>query len=423
MPQNPRRAPAAQPTAPTQQGLTAQQCEAAPLTHGNAIKKLSDGGGLFLQIDSRSKGWRLRYRFNGKDSLMSLGVYPTVSLEKARTLAKDARAKLERGESPADARRKERDDAWLQAAKTFGVVAAEYNASQLHTSAKTQERHRRLYGHARKLHSRTFAQIERPDILTVCRTLEGVGKRETAHRLGIYVSQVFRFARDNGYFKGVDPTAGGFGKSLSPVRTVNRPALTESRAVGGLMRNIDSGEFLMMGATVTRALQLLARTAVRPGELANAEWSEVDLTGQRHNGKPTWVIPLHRMKMRDANRSNHVVPLSRQAVAILEAQQTLTGDGKYIFPNSRSAARPMSDAAMSAALIGLGYRDQHCPHGFRATFKTLAHDVLKAESELVERQLAHRVGSEVARAYDRSQRLEERRKLMQDYSDLLDKLT
>lgn len=126
--------------------------------------------------------------------------------------------------------------------------------------------------------------------------------------------------------------------------------------------------------------------------------------------------------MRDGNRTDHVVPLSRQVREILRAQQALTGHGKYVFPNARTDARPMTDAALSVALVALGYKDQHVPHGFRTTFKTLSLDVLKAELELIERQLAHKWGTEVQGAYDRAQRLDERRQLMQAYSDLLDKL-
>jgi integrase len=305
------------------------------------------------------------------------------------------------------------------------VVAVEYNATQVHKSAETRKRCERNYRYSGKLHNRTFSQIERPDILALCET-RGRVTRETALRLGIYIGQVFTFARDKGYYKGVDPTIGGFGKSMTRIlgsaRSKHRPGLTNPEAVAGIMRLIDDCVWLGTSATVANALRILARTAVRPGELANAEWSEVDLDGAKHKGKPTWVIPIHRMKMRDANRTDHVVPLSRQAVEIFKAQHALTGHGKYVFPNERSDARPMTDTAMSAALIGLGYRDQHVPHGFRTTFKTFAHDVLKAESEIVERQLAHRVGSDVAGAYDRSQRLEERRALMQEYSDLLDRL-
>jgi integrase len=405
--------------------LTVEQVKTTPLTDGKAIRKLQDGDGLFLQVDAKSKGWRFRYRFAGKDSLLSLGVYPQVSIEQARGAAAEARAQLNRGENPSEARRRARGEAWLEAAKTFGVVAAEYNATREGAAAKTVERCRRMYRHSRKIHGRTFAQIERPDILALCET-RGRVTRETAHRLGIYIGQVFTFARDKGYYKGVDPTAGGVGKSLSRIlgehKEKHRPALTEPAAVGMLLRMMDS--FPTMGATptVASALQVLARTAVRPGELANAEWIEMDLDGAKHDGNPTWVIPLHRMKEKDERRPDHIVPLSRQAVAILKAQHALTGHGRYVFPNQRSDVRPMSEGGMSAALIALSYRDQHCPHGFRATFKTLAQDVLKAESELVERQLAHRVGNDVARAYDRSQRLEERRTLMQSYSDLLDRL-
>lgn len=411
--------------------LSPQEVESARVTNGKMLK-LPDGSGLYLLVERRdgrpdAKGWRFRYKRAGKDALLSLGVYPEVSLQHARNKAAEVRAMLGRGDDPQAARQRERDQRWLETAKTFGVAAAEYNAKQAHLSPKTVERCERMYRHSSKLHNRTFAQLDRPALLQACRVLENAGKHETAHRLGIYFSQVFRYARDEGYFKGVDPTQGGFGKSLKPVREKHHAALTDPKGVGGLMRNVDSWEWLdtgrgPVGATVGRALQLLARTAVRPGELRQAEWSEFDLTGERHDGKPTWVIPVRRMKMRDANRTDHIVPLSRQAVAILKAQYELTGSGKYVFPNARTDARPMTDAALPVAMVALGYRGEHGPHGFRTTFRTLALDRLRAESELVERQLAHKVGNDVQAAYDRAQRLEERRELMQRYSDLLEEL-
>lgn len=399
--------------------LTPADVEHAALTKGRAIRKLNDGAGLFLLVDARAKAWRFRYRWAGKDTLMSLGVYPGVSLALARNKADDVRKLLATGQDPRAARQKERDRRWLESAKTFGVAAAEYNAKQDHRAAKTVERCHRMFGHSARLHNRTFAELDRPMLLQACRVLEAAGKHETAHRLGIYFSQVFRYARDEGYFRGVDPTTGGFGKSLKPLREQHQPALTDPKAVGGLLANVDAWEWLStgrgpVGATVGRALQILARTAVRPGELSKAEWAEIK--------EETWLIPIHRMKMRDGNRTDHVVPLSRQVKAIFDAQRAFTGHGRYVFPNERTSARPMSDAAMSVALIALGYKNQHVPHGFRTTFKTLALDVLKAESEIVERQLAHKIGSDVAAAYDRSQRLRERRLLMQRYSDLLDKL-
>lgn len=401
--------------------LSLQDVESAWLPPGKRIHKLNDGRGLFLQIDARSKVWRFRYKRAGKDALMSFGVYPAVGLAQARSAAQAARAMLARGEDPQAARQRERDQRWLETAKTFGVVAAEYNGKQA-GAVKTIERCQRMYRHSARLHGRALNDLDRPALLQCCRVLEQAGKHETAHRLGIYFAQVFRYARDEGYFKGVDPTLGGFGKSLKPVREMHQAALVSPQDVGGLMRNVDSWEWLDTGrgsvsAVVGRALQVLARTAVRPGELRQAEWREFDLPSA------TWVIPLRRMKMHnDGRRCDHVVPLSRQVVDILGTHKALTGHAKYVFPNARTDVRPMTDAALSVALVALGYKDKHVPHGFRTTFKTLAQDVLKAESELVERQLAHKWGNSVEATYDAIQRIDERRELMQAYSDLLDRL-
>jgi integrase len=402
--------------------LTASAIDSLPVPKDRQIRKFQDGNGLFLQIDSRSKGWRFRYRFAGKDSLMSLGPYPAVSPEAAREQATAIRAQLSKGENPAEARRRSKDAQWTAQANTFGVVAAGFIKSQAHAAEKTRERHARMFRHSSRLHGRTLESLTRPDILALLRTFEQIGKRETAHRLGIFFSQVFRFARDD-WYAGPDPTAGGFGKSLAPARAKNRAAITEPRAVGKLMCIVDDTLGLeYLGANVRNALRLIARTFVRPGELANAEWSEFDLDGEHHKGAATWVIPLHRMKIKDDNRTDHIVPLSTQAVEILRAQFELTGHSKYVFTNGRTDARPMSDGAMSAALCRLTYAGEHMPHGFRTTAKTLIQDVLKVESELVERQLAHKVGSGTASAYDKSQRLDERRQMMQAYNNLLDQL-
>src|SRR6185437_4785523 len=251
--------------------LTPENVESARLPRGKKLHKISDGRGLFLQIDEHGKAWRFRYRRAGKDALMSLGVYPAVSLAQARTAAAAARLVIDCGGDPQAVRQRERDQRWLETAKTFGVVAAEYNSTQGHRADKTLERCKRLYRHSKKIHNRPLTELDRPALLQCCRVLEQAGKHETAHRLGIYFAQVFRYARDEGYFKGIDPTHGGFGKSLKPVREIHQAALTSKRDVGGMMRNIDSWEWVdSVGATVGRALQVLARTAVRPGELRQA---------------------------------------------------------------------------------------------------------------------------------------------------------
>ncbi len=411
--------------------LTDADVESARLTSGKNLLKLSDGSGLFLLIERRSdgtesRGWRYRYSRNNKDTMLSLGLYPRVSLEEARTKAQAARSMLKRGDDPQTLRQAEKAQRWIEQEKTFGIVASEYNRTQGHRSAKTTERCERMYRHSAKLHNKTFEELDRPALLQACRVLEGDGKHETAHRLGIYFSAVFRYARDEGYFKGNDPTVGGFGKSLKPVQEVHQAALTDPKDVGALMRVLtltwlDTGRGPVTANTL-RALEVLMRTCVRPGELRQSEWSEFDLTGKKHDGHPTWRIPVQKMKIKDGNRTDHIVPLSRQAVAVLEAQHKVTGHARFVFPNARTDARPMTDAALSVAMVALGYKDKHVPHGGRTTFKTLALDMLKAEMELVERTLAHRWGSDVQAAYDRSQRLTERRALLQSYSDLLDSL-
>jgi integrase len=414
--------------------LTEQDAISAPLANLGKTRKLNDGGGLFLLITDSAKGWRFRYKRAGKDAMLSLGVFPSVGLVEARRLAQEQRDLLARGTDPVASRSAEKVTNLLLAA-TFGSVARRYNdgvAARVAAgvqSVKTLERCERMYRFSAKLHGRSFDQIRRADMLELCETVAKSGRRESAHRLGIWLRAVWLYAIDKEHCKPEnDPTARGFSRSLTRdglgVETANRPALTDPAAVGALMRVIDGSEWLLedgrgvTGPTVGRALQLLARTVVRPGELAAAEWYEFKLKGD----EPEWTIPLARMKMKDGNRTDHVVPLSRQAVALLEAQKELTGELQYVFPHHRSNDRPMTGAAMPAAMLALGYRDQHCPHGFRSTFSTLSRDVLKAESEIIERQLAHRVGSEVQGAYDRSQRLGERRVLMQQYSDLLDRL-
>lgn len=414
--------------------LTQHQIEATPLAPKGSTRKLSDGVGLFLLITDAAKGWRFRFKRAGKDALMSLGVYPDVTLAEARRKAQAQRELIAGGNDPMVSRQTERA-AELQLAVTFGFVARRYNEGMAarvasgEQSHKTLERCERMFRHSAKLHGKTFEQIKRAELLTLCETLARTGRRDSAHRLGIWLRAVWLYAIDKEHCKPEnDPTARGFSRSLTreglSVETVNRPALTDPKAVGALMRVVDGSDWLLedgkgaVGVTVSRALQVLARTVVRPGELASAEWREFKL----HGNEPVWVIPLDRMKMQDSGRTDHIVPLSRQAVSILKAQHKLTGHGRYVFPHHRTNDRPMTGAALPAAMLSLGYRDQHCPHGFRSTFSTLAREHLKAESEIVERQLAHKVGSEVQGAYDRSQRLNERRVLMQQYSDLLDQL-
>jgi integrase len=415
--------------------LSVEACAAAPLAEHGKTRKLSDGGGLFLLITDAAKGWRFRYtKPGGKDALMSLGVYPTVTLARARELAADYRSKLGRGENLTEVRRREID---TTKPLTFGQAAAEYNARRARgedpkgaVDEKTLAHDARGFRYSKRLHGMTFAEIKRKDLVDVCNVYAAAGKRETAKRMGGWFQRVWRFAYDQDYIApgvpDVTQQGGPLGKSLPAVRTKHRPAMIDTKAIGALMRVICVDHWVDSYITVgvSRALQLAIRTAARAGNVFAAEWSEFDLEGSwpQHHGHATWVIPVRKMKMKDENRTDHIVPLSTQMVASLREHHKLTGHLRWVFPGARSDATHLSNNAMSSALRSLGYAGQQTQHGFRTTFKTLAGDLLKADWEVTERQLAHKIGNDVAGAYDRSQRLEERRKLMQDYSDLLDKL-
>jgi integrase len=198
--------------------------------------------------------------------------------------------------------------------------------------------------------------------------------------------------------------------ALAPVRSTHLAALTEPKAIGGLLRAIDG----YGGHLVTKcALRLAPLVFVRPGELRTAEWQDVDLD------RSEWTIPAGKMKMRQA----HLVPLSTQAVAILRELQPLTGEGRYVFPSARSAARPMSNNAVLAALRRMGIaKDEMTGHGFRAMARTVLDEVLNVRPDFIEHQLAHAVQDPLGRAYNRTAHLAERRKMMQLWADYLDRL-
>jgi integrase len=233
-------------------------------------------------------------------------------------------------------------------------------------------------------------------------------RRESAHRAASLVSRVCRYAVQTGRLA-TNPAADLRG-ALKPVKRESLPAIIEPRAVGLLLRVID----LYQGsASVANALKLAPYVFVRPGELRQAEWTEIDLKG------PEWKLPSHKMKM----RKPHVVPLSRQALAVLKTQHALSGAGRYVFPGPRTM-RPLSDMSLTAALHNISpafSREDHSVHGFRSTASTLLNE-LGYDSALIELQLAHVKSDKVAGVYDRSQRLAERRKMMQEWADYLDKL-
>ena len=373
--------------------------------------KLFDGDGLFLLVTpSGGKWWRFKYRFGGKEKLLSFGTYPEVSLSQARDKRDAARKQVAAGIDPGEVRKAQKA-AKDQEANSFEVVAREWHGKFSPTWAPAHAK-TTLDRLARDVFSligaRPIGEIKAPELLAVLRRVESRGALETAHRVKTICGQVFRYAVATGRADR-DPAADLKG-ALPPYKKSHLAAITEPAKVAELLRAIDGfqGSFI-----VKCALRLAPLVFVRPGELRQAEWMEIDLD------RAEWNIPASRMKMKEP----HLVPLSGQAVEILRELQALTGGGRYVFPCHRSTARPMSNNAINAALRRMGFeKDEMTGHGFRAMARTILDEVLQFRPDFIEHQLAHAVRDPNGRAYNRTAHLAERRKMMQGWADYLDGL-
>lgn len=370
-------------------------------------QKLWDERGLFLLVSiTGARLWRLKYHLHGKEKLLCLGQYPDVSLKRAREKRDEARTLVADGIDPSAKKKAERK----ASADTFDAIAREWLALQSY-KPKTMAKAQWLLDDwlIKYLGARPIRTITAAEILAVCRRLEAQGKRETAHRLRALASRVIRYAVSTGRADR-DPTQDLRG-ALAPIIVTNHAAVTEPKKIGELLRAI--ADYQGQPGTMA-ALKLAPLTFVRPGELRAAEWSEFDLDGD----DPQWRIPGSRMKMGET----HLVPLSRQAVAILRELQSITGDGKYLFPSLRSSLRCISDNTVNAALRRLGYsKDEMVGHGFRSMASTCLNEQ-GWHPDLIELQLAHAERNKVRAAYNRAERLAERRKMMQSWADYLDSL-
>lgn len=375
-------------------------------------KKMADGGGLYLLLNPNGgKWWRLKYRFEGKEKLLSFGTYPEVGLKDARERRDQARKLLANGVDPGEHRKAIKSARAEENANTFEVIGREWHSKQLN---RWTERHAiRIMARLENdlfplLGKRPITGITAPDLLAVLRRKEGKGAHYSARRLHQISSQIFRYAIATG--RAERNPAPDLQGALQQARKTHLAAITDPKAVGGLLRAIDAYE----GTLITKsALKLAPLVFVRPGELRQAEWSEFDLE------KAEWNIPAEKMKMRDA----HLVPLSTQAVAILRDIQPFTGSGRYVFPSARTSKRPMSDNAILSALRRMGFeKDEMSGHGFRAMARTILDEVLNVRPDYIEHQLAHSVRDPNGRAYNRTAHLNERKKMMQLWADYLDEL-
>lgn len=371
--------------------------------------KLADGGGLYVLVNpGGSKYWRLKYRFAGKEKLLALGVYPLVRAAQAREARDEAKRLLNDGRDPATVRKEEKRTAQVSAANTFEALAREW---------VEQQRNRWTPNHAeRVLNSlvtdvfpeigfRPIAELTAPELLAVLRKIESRDALETASRVYQRCGAVFRYAVITGRCER-SPAADLRGALKAPKR-MNRAALSAA----------DLPEYLAKleaydGHLQTKlGLKLLALTFVRTGELRGAEWAEIDFEHAE------WRIPAERMKMRAA----HIVPLSRQALAVLEQLKPLTGGGRLLFPNQSKPDACMSENTMLYALYRMGYHSRATGHGFRATASTILNEH-GWKPDVIERQLAHAERNKVRAAYHRSEYLPERRNMMQAWADHLDAL-
>ncbi len=380
-------------------------------------RKLFDERGLYLLLNpDGSRYWRLKYRIAGREKQISLGVHPNVGLKLARDRRDEARKLVAAGVDPSAHRKAEK----LARLNTLEDIARECldhmqkppkKGSRAPLSRVTVEKALWMLETFvfPRLGSHPIASITPTEVLKVLRKIEGRGTHETAHRTKQRCGRVFRYAIATGRAER-DVTADLRG-ALAAVVPQNHAAITEPKKVGELLVALDAYQGQ---PTVAGALRLAPIVFVRPGELRAAEWVEFDLDGD----EPEWRVPAQRMKMRE----QHIVPLARQAVEVLRALKTLSRNSHLVFPSLRSAKRPMSENTLNAALRRLGYaKDEMTAHGFRSVASTFLNELGWAP-DLIEPQLAHAERNKVRAAYNRAERLPERRRMMQAWADHLDSL-
>jgi integrase len=373
------------------------------------LYRIADAQGLCLEVPPNgSKRWRFRYRFSGKAKMVSLGVWPDVKLPEARDKRDDMRRLLKRGIDPAE--HKKSQQAIAEGKDRFEAVAREW-FEKFHKNWAEQTGVRkiaRLEGHVLPLIGDiSIEKVDAPQIRRVLLRLESLGKLHTGHRVKNIIGEVMRYAVAMGLVthNPVPDLAG----VLPPVKEEHRASITDPEGMKGLLCAIDEYQ----GSPVTRnAMKLAALTFVRPGELRHGEWSEIDYE------KKEWRIAAGKMKM----KRQHIVPLSRQSIAVLKDMELVTGHGRYIFPSERSRDRAMSNNTVNAALRRMGYtKEEMTGHGFRAMASTNLNE-MGFHPDQIERQLAHVEGNKVRAAYNHAEYLPERKKMMQVWADYLDTL-
>jgi integrase len=394
--------------------------------------KLADAGGLYLYVAPTGlRSWRMKFRFQGVEKLLTFGPYPDVPLSEARQRRDDARRQIRDHVDPSGARARSKaakDAARIERAskQSFEMVARTWHALQaprwapVHAEDVITSMARDVFPDLGQL---TLDEIDAPTVLAALRKVEARGSIETARRLRQRISAVFSYAISEGIASN-DPAA-IVSKALKPLpKKGKQPALTDLRDLRGVLIAAEAS-----GASpVTKlASRLLALTAVRPAVVRGVSWEEfegIDWSGDAIGpGLPIWRVPAARMKLildrKDEESFEHVVPLPWQAVELLREVRRLTGRGTLVFPGQRHAHRPLSENAIGYLYNRVGYYGRHVPHGWRAAFSTIMNERHRPDRAIIDLMLAHVPSNKVEAAYNRAQHMTRRRELAQEWANLL----
>ena len=368
-----------------------------------------DGGGLYLELTAAGgRYWRLKYRIAGKEKRLALGVYPAVSLKDARELASQARQVIQSGDDPAEQRKAAKTKAVHESVNTFRAVALEWME---HQSARWEQQTReRIHASLetdilKTMGARPLASIKPLEVMNAVKAIEARGAGEQAGRVLQRVKAIFRWAVIHGRVDS-NPMLDLMPAEILKPREVKHRAALDARELPAFLVQLDAYDG---DPHTVHALRLLMLTATRPGEVRGARWDEVDMDAAM------WTIPAERMKM----RQEHRIPLSSQALELLQSMQVLSGGRELVFPSPFYPSKPLSENTFNSALARMGYKNLATAHGFRALFSTVANET-GWRPDVIERQLAHKERNEVRAAYHRSTYMAERTKLLQWWGDYLE---
>ena len=374
-------------------------------------RKLSDGQGLYLDVrPSGNKIWRMKFRYNGKENRLTFGEYPLVSLQEAREKKDSARRLLAEGINPALEKKKKQLELQTSAENTFEKIACEWHEfnrdgwSENHARTVMRRLEQDIFP---KIGAIPLKEVNAPILLDAIRAVEKREAFEMARRSLQYSGQIFRYAIVTG--RGERDVAADLKGALKPFKR-GHCASMDAKELPDFLAALERNEARLF-PQMQIAIELLMLTFVRTSELIKATWNEFDLDDG------IWIIPAHRMKM----RSDHLVPLSKQSLELLERLKTMNPNREYIFPSQQNPRNHMSNNTILFALGRMGYRGKMTGHGFRALAMSTIKERLDYRHEVIDRQLAHAPRGQVQKAYDRAQFLDDRKVMMQEWADFIDK--